>query len=449
MSFSPEEIHKKTENIHKTISEQYNPTLKNFLLAGRQYEKALSNVSIASRQYFDTMAKLGSVASDNESSKDLCESTRQISDTLRQTQLNFDETVKFLSTEVIYPLENKLENDMKYMQNLQKKYLNDYRLRTEDLQRITQTHRKMKQKSFNGKKSYKYDEKEKELAETVAHKQRSFEQFQHDHLKNAFIEERRRYCFFVEQNCELTKKKIMYHRKALESLTSQLPKWVESCADAKILPDQADLLLGNVKSDDNNSIYSIPEPPSEPAAQYNGGYGNVMPGRMNPTMNSHLQDGYNAPLPQPVNSTGHNVIPRENRKRVVAVFSHSVPGNPTQLGFEKGDEIILMIPMPRDGWHYGENDRTKQRGWFPFSYTRLKEQPSALEKPQEPVVGHMPLPPADYNEPSVQQNGNGWPAPPQDHGAPDSYRQMKDQMLSGRPPAGRQRGYNNNTGYSY
>ncbi|KAG8567596.1 hypothetical protein GDO81_013708 [Engystomops pustulosus] len=71
--------------------------------------------------------------------------------------------------------------------------------------------------------------------------------------------------------------------------------------------------------------------------------------------------------------------PRVERRRVQAVFNHTSGENSTLLNFQEGDIIILLVPEARDGWHYGENESTKMKGWFPFSYTR-------------------PLPPADNSE---------------------------------------------------
>ncbi|XP_063798860.1 brain-specific angiogenesis inhibitor 1-associated protein 2-like isoform X3 [Pseudophryne corroboree] len=62
--------------------------------------------------------------------------------------------------------------------------------------------------------------------------------------------------------------------------------------------------------------------------------------------------------------------PRVERRRVQAVFSHTAGENSTLLNFNEGDIILLLVPEARDGWHYGENEATKMKGWFPFSYTR-------------------------------------------------------------------------------
>ncbi|XP_069493341.1 BAR/IMD domain-containing adapter protein 2-like isoform X3 [Ambystoma mexicanum] len=73
--------------------------------------------------------------------------------------------------------------------------------------------------------------------------------------------------------------------------------------------------------------------------------------------------------------------PRVERRRVQAIFSHAAGENTTLLNFQENDVILLLVPEARDGWHYGENEATKAKGWFPFSYTRPLPPVDALEKP--------------------------------------------------------------------
>lgn len=55
--------------------------------------------------------------------------------------------------------------------------------------------------------------------------------------------------------------------QALESLSSQLPKWTDTCAGMKTLPSSTSALLEMSKpEDDQSSNNSIPDPPTEPAA---------------------------------------------------------------------------------------------------------------------------------------------------------------------------------------
>uniref|UniRef100_A0A096MA62 BAR/IMD domain-containing adapter protein 2 n=1 Tax=Poecilia formosa TaxID=48698 RepID=A0A096MA62_POEFO len=74
------------------------------------------------------------------------------------------------------------------------------------------------------------------------------------------------------------------------------------------------------------------------------------------------------------------VLPLSGVTHVEALFAHtpgaldgaggSLGGGACLLHFLPGDNITLLISEPRDGWHYGQNERTGRKGWFPFSYTQ-------------------------------------------------------------------------------
>lgn len=52
-------------------------------------------------------------------------------------------------------------------------------------------------------------------------------------------------------------------------------------------------------------------------------------------------------------------LERNGRTRVQAIFSHAAGDNSTLLSFKEGDLITLLVPEARDGWHYGESEKTK------------------------------------------------------------------------------------------
>lgn len=52
-------------------------------------------------------------------------------------------------------------------------------------------------------------------------------------------------------------------------------------------------------------------------------------------------------------------LERNGRPRVKAIFSHAAGDNSTLLSFKEGDLITLLVPEARDGWHYGESEKTK------------------------------------------------------------------------------------------
>ncbi|XP_037532549.1 brain-specific angiogenesis inhibitor 1-associated protein 2 [Nematolebias whitei] len=73
-------------------------------------------------------------------------------------------------------------------------------------------------------------------------------------------------------------------------------------------------------------------------------------------------------------------LPLSGYTQVEAMFTHipgaseggagNMGGGACLLHFLPGDHITLLISEPRDGWHYGQNERTGRKGWFPFSYTQ-------------------------------------------------------------------------------
>ncbi|XP_034030557.1 brain-specific angiogenesis inhibitor 1-associated protein 2 [Thalassophryne amazonica] len=90
---------------------------------------------------------------------------------------------------------------------------------------------------------------------------------------------------------------------------------------------------------------------------------------------------------------------------VEAVFAHTpgglaggVGGGACLLHFLPGDSITLLISEPRDGWHYGQNERTGRKGWFPFSYTQPHhskmetiESPLFLSKANSTSTGQLDI----------------------------------------------------------
>ncbi|XP_056433575.1 brain-specific angiogenesis inhibitor 1-associated protein 2-like [Gadus chalcogrammus] len=99
------------------------------------------------------------------------------------------------------------------------------------------------------------------------------------------------------------------------------------------------------------------------------GYSNTLPVRKGAPAK------HKAALPEtrtlPRSSSMAAGLEKNGRARVQAIFSHAAGDNSTLLSFAAGDVITLLVPEARDGWHYGENEKNRMRGWFPFSYTHL------------------------------------------------------------------------------
>ncbi|XP_029142197.1 brain-specific angiogenesis inhibitor 1-associated protein 2-like [Protobothrops mucrosquamatus] len=366
------------------ILDQFNPSLRNFVTMGKNYQKALSGVTVAAKGYFDALVKLGELASDSQGSKELGDTLFQMAEDHRQMQVQLEETLKFFHSEMLSQLEHKLELDIKYLM----------------------------------------------YVEIMSTKQSELNRFVAEGYKAALMEERRRYSFLVDRQCAVSKHFSNYHSKVQELLAARLPVWQTSCTQPTRLPERA---LALVKLTANNTTAGISVPAMDPllvsktleeplelgqnhrtsiqegTLLLNGdlhrGRGfrdfNHLPVSeflttttsgltpTQPTSQIKIADSYSCTLPMPhkmsmethlatvvENKTLPHINPlsilppRSERLRVQAIFSHLAGENSTLLNFQEGDVILLLVTEARDGWHYGENEATRMKGWFPFSYTR-------------------------------------------------------------------------------
>uniref|UniRef100_A0A8C0MG51 BAR/IMD domain-containing adapter protein 2 n=1 Tax=Canis lupus familiaris TaxID=9615 RepID=A0A8C0MG51_CANLF len=518
-----EEMHRLTENVYKTIMEQFNPSLRNFIAMGKNYEKALAGVTYAAKGYFDALVKMGELASESQGSKELGDVLFQMAEVHRQIQNQLEEMLKSFHNELLTQLEQKVELDSRYLSAALKKYQTEQRSKGDALDKCQAELKKLRKKSQGSKNPQKYSDKELQYIDAISNKQGELENYVSDGYKTALTEERRRFCFLVEKQCAVAKNSAAYHSKGKELLAQKLPLWQQACADPNKIPDRAVQLMQQMASSNGSVLPSalsasksslvisdpipgakpLPVPPELapfvgvslqlpasflgvercPPTLHRGGWAEGSPSQprltrpsraaapppppasspqrlsaqeSTPVMNgvsgpdgedyspwadrkaaqpktssppqsqSKLSDSYSNTLPvrksvAPKNSyaaTENKTLPRSSsmaaglerngRMRVKAIFSHAAGDNSTLLSFKEGDLITLLVPEARDGWHYGESEKTKMRGWFPFSYTRVLDGDGgdrlhmSLQQGKSSSTGNLldkedlALPPPDY-----------------------------------------------------
>ncbi|XP_067344554.1 BAR/IMD domain-containing adapter protein 2 isoform X8 [Channa argus] len=381
-----DEVHRITENVYKSIMEQFNPCLRNFIAMAKSYEKALN------REVLFQMAEVH-----------------------RQIQIQLEEMAAL------------------------KKYQMEHKSKGESLEKCQAELKKLRRKSQGSKHPSKYGDKEMQYVEAISNKQSELDSYIAEGYKNALSEERRRYCFLVDRQCALAKNSTAYHSKGKELLTQKIPVWQQACAEPNKLPDRAMFLAQQMSSAAGTmapgahhpglpisepipGAKPLPVPPELAALRASGGMGQqrlmgaaeggmtvmngtagahggedyqqwmegkVAQGKASPQTQRHGGEVYSNTLPvrkaAPAKSkttlTETRTLPRSSsmaaglerngRTRVQAIFSHAAGDNSTLLSFSEGDVITLLVPEARDGWHYGESEKTRMRGWFPFSYTRV------------------------------------------------------------------------------
>ncbi|KAB1264915.1 Brain-specific angiogenesis inhibitor 1-associated protein 2, partial [Camelus dromedarius] len=400
-----------------------------------------------------------------------CDVLFQMAEVHRQIQNQLEEMLKSFHNELLTQLEQKVELDSRYLSAALKKYQAEQRSKGDALDKCQAELKKLRKKSQGSKNPQKYSDKELQYIDAIGNKQGELESYVSDGYKTALTEERRRFCFLVEKQCAVAKNSAAYHSKGKELLAQKLPLWQQACADPNKIPDRAVQLMQQVASSNgsilpsalsaskSNLVISDPIPGAKPlpvppelapfvgrlSAQDNAPVMNGVSGPDSedynpwadrkaappkstppPQSQGKLSDSYSNTLPvrksvAPKSSyaaTENKTLPRSSsmaaglerngRMRVKAIFSHAAGDNSTLLSFKEGDLITLLVPEARDGWHYGESEKTKMRGWFPFSYTRVLDSDGgdrlhmSLQQGKSSSTGNLldkedlAIPPPDY-----------------------------------------------------
>ncbi|XP_074520191.1 brain-specific angiogenesis inhibitor 1-associated protein 2-like protein 1a [Halichoeres trimaculatus] len=423
MSRAPEDVSKLTESTYKIVMEQFNPGLRNLVNLGKSYEKSVTAMTVAGKVYFDAVSKVGENAIASPVSRELGVVLMEIAEAHRKVHLELEENFKRFHREVIVELEKKTEMDVKYMNATFKRYQTEHKLKLDSLERSQTDLKKLRRKS-QGKHSSKYEIKENEYMETISSRQMDMQKFISDGCREALLEEKRRFCFLADKHCMFSYQLSNFHEKAKETLSMKLPTWQEKCSDITKVPDTVMSMIEELSTTpeqsplveryNRNNMESMVPPPAPPLKiSPLANMFNQEPRSPLTSSSDHNSDqgslGEGSLSRSTSQSSGLNM---SRRHRVRTIFPHTAGNNPTLLSFDDGDIITLLIQEEKDGWLYGELEKTQQRGWFPSSYCRPYSEPaisnsdlgtpvrslSEVSLPEQEEDEPVLLPPPDYSD---------------------------------------------------
>uniref|UniRef100_A0A668A8C0 BAR/IMD domain-containing adapter protein 2-like 1 n=1 Tax=Myripristis murdjan TaxID=586833 RepID=A0A668A8C0_9TELE len=404
-------------SLFQNVMEQFNPGLRNLVNLGKSYEKSVTAMTLAGKAYFDAVSKIGENAAVSPVSRDLGVVLMEIAEAQRKVHLELEENFKRFHTEIITELEKKTEMDVKYMNATFKRYQSEHKLKQDSLERSQTDLKKLRRKS-QGKHSSKYEIKENEYLETISSRQMDMQKFISDGCREALLEEKRRFCFLVDKHCMFSYQITAFHEKAREMLAVKLPSWQEKCSDATKVPDTVMTMIDGLRTPMSNT----PEP-SPLVERYNRNNVEAVVPPPAPQLKAQISPLANMFNPEPRSpSIGEGSLSRSvsqssglnlgRKPRVRTIFPHTAGNNDTLLSFDDGDIITLLIQEEKDGWLYGELEKTRQRGWFPSSYCRPYTEPaisnsnlgtpvrslSVASLPEQEEEEPVLLPPPDYSD---------------------------------------------------
>ncbi|XP_033840907.1 brain-specific angiogenesis inhibitor 1-associated protein 2-like protein 1a isoform X1 [Periophthalmus magnuspinnatus] len=422
MSRGPDDVSKLTESTYKNVMEQFNPGLRNLVNLGKSYEKSVTAMTIAGKTYFDAVSKIGENAHKSPASRELGVVLMEIAEAHQKIYNEMEENLKRFHRDIIIELEKKTEMDVKYMNATFKRYQSEHKLKQDSLER-TQTDLKKLRRKSQGKHSHKYEIKENEYLETISSRQMDMQKFIADGCREALLEEKRRFCFLADKHCMFSYQMSNFHDKAKEILLDRFPSWQEKCSDISEVPETVSTMIEHLATTpvatpvmQRNSINNMDIPPPAPQLK----------AQISPLANMFNQEPiFSLPSSPDHNSADQSSLGECNlsrstsqssginvsqKPRVRTIFPHTAGNNETLLSFDDGDIIILLIPEEKDGWRYGELEKTGQRGWFPSSYCRPYTESLISNSNQSTPVHRgsvvslpeqndpMLLPPPDYSD---------------------------------------------------
>ncbi|XP_057682153.1 brain-specific angiogenesis inhibitor 1-associated protein 2-like protein 1a isoform X2 [Corythoichthys intestinalis] len=424
MSGTPQDVSKLTELTYKNVMDQFNPSLRNLVNLGKSYEKSVTGMTVAGKAYFDAITKIGENATMSPVSRELGMVLMEMADVHKKIHFELEQNFKRFHRDVLTELEKKTEMDVKYMNATFKRYQSEHKVKQDSLDRSQTDLKKLRRKS-QGKNVSKYEIKENEYMETISSRQMDMQKFIADGCREALLEEKRRFCFLADKHCMFSYHISNFHDKAKEMLNEKLPNWQEMCCDISKVPDTVKHMIDGLSINPEqsmlpdryrNSVESVMMPPAPPLKAHTSPLANMFNPEPRSPITSSLethsdQSSLGEDSPSRLTSQISGIHMTRNR-RVRTVFPHSGGINSTLLSFDEGDMITLLIKEEKDGWLYGELEKSRQRGWFPSSYCRPFAEPlisnSNLETPErspsvtslteldedEPVL----LPPPDYSD---------------------------------------------------
>ncbi|KAG7244376.1 hypothetical protein INR49_002745, partial [Caranx melampygus] len=334
--------------------------------------------------------------------------------------------------------------DVKYMNATFKRYQSEHKLKQDSLER-TQTDLKKLRRKSQGKHSSKYEIKENEFLETISSRQMDMQKFIADGCREALLEEKRRFCFLADKHCMFSYQISNFHEKVSldrdqpkEMLSTKLPSWQDKCSDITKVPDTVVTMIERLSTTPEQSplvqrynrhnIESTVPPPAPPLKAQISPLANMFntePRSPITSSSDHNSDQGSLGEGSMTSLSSGVSVPRKQRVRTI--FPHTSGNNDTLLSFDDGDIITLLIHEEKDGWLYGELEKTGQRGWFPSSYCRPYTESVILNSSSlgTPVrsLSVVSLPEQEEDEPVLIPHQTTAMTPPPAQWSPQCTRQ--------------------------
>merc|ERR1712227_96940 len=334
---------------YETLIQDYQTSLGSMINAAREVDNVIFQYSAALNKFSKSIKNVLRACNNTPGSDENIDDTlKEIEQLHGSISTEFTDFSQVYGSDLIKPFEEKFHQDENYLADQLQIFKTKF---GENFKLLQEKEEKLEKMNKNRGRSKKDDKKRMELQTEINQRREALETYTKDKLKKSVTEQRQRYVFLSKKHIShVNKLKLLFEQ--CQGHTADCHANLETDLDASVSVDKQSEFDKYFPAP-RKSIY-VTEDSHDRVASPQSDY---------TLTQSEASEELIPPKP-----SGPPPSNTKNKKMVKATHGFQ-GGDATQLKIEPGDYIQLLIPQPRDGWHYGENDRTGLKGWFPIKYT--------------------------------------------------------------------------------
>jgi len=342
-----EKLGKEVTKNYDNLLQKYQPALKKLINAAGDIEQSMFDLARAQSDHLKALQELQQIGKSGGINEDVDQNLVETTEMFHKVNLELSDFQKVIASDLVLPFESKLPTDLAYLESEVNGFRETWNKSLSDLYNKEKSLAKLQK---NRGKSKKDDQKRYALEQEIAERKRQMEGYGQFNLKKSVLEQNRRFAYVAEKHKAHSQKLLMLCEQNMEIIRSHV--------------DQIEVDNLNLEKDaESKAIAMAPR-----KSIYELASSDIIPPKPSVSPES-ITNGHERSKSPPAAS---------GKKRVKASHNYGGDGK-TKLHIEIGDTIQLLIPQPRDGWHYGENERSGEKGWFPIQYT-TKIESSGLRR---------------------------------------------------------------------
>jgi hypothetical protein len=315
--------------------------------------------------------KVANASTNAKGVNDLGVGILQLAETLKKVEQKRTEMIRSLDVDLLRPLAANVRNYERFASRFEKDYSRDHKLAVESIKEAE------KESAKAGKKGA---EALQQAIQTVNRRVKEMEELRKSRLREAIIEQRKRYCFFIMHFTTFFKTEQEMHDTGSRQVSTNFSTWLQLATSPDQLPSAVEELVETkqqtllaIQNDDGNYGYSDMYADSGFDRSNSFSSNTFSEPDDTPTMSPPALPPKNIYATPPI-LPPKNVYQSQPVDNVIrpgcnarALYEYAGDANGGKLSFREGD-VILVQEADGSGWCLGE--LRGAIGWFPENYVQ-------------------------------------------------------------------------------